>query len=131
MKPLFIASFGLIALFILEAPAQSVADLRGTWSGDWTLESGKRDRVTVEFRRDDDAITGRLLNPSQLELTIVEFDESAGKIEARAVDPEDSTHYVLDVVFEDEVTRMTGMMTAGSDSGEVKLVKWTYVPRLR
>lgn len=121
----------VLLLSVSFVSAQSLDDVRGTWSGEWKPEAGPRDRVTVEFERDGDVLAGRLLNPDQLDLTHVTFDEAAGKVVAEGIDPDSSVDYRLEVTFEEgEVTRMDGILDADSRKGEVELVKWTYVPRL-
>jgi len=118
-----------VGLWVPGATAQSMDDLRGTWSGDWILDSGPRDRVTVEFRREGDVLTGKLLNPEQFDLTRVEFEESTGALVAEGTDPESHTTYRMEARVEG--TRLNGTMISGSGSGEMKLTKWTYVPRPR
>jgi hypothetical protein len=103
--------------------------VRGTWSGDWVLASEARDRVTVEFSWDGDILTGKMLNPDQIDLSRVEFDESAGTVVAEAVDPETTTSYRIEARVEG--TRLNGTMILGNRNGDLRLTKWTYVPRPR
>jgi len=125
-----LASCVLAASLVWPAGAQTAGDgIRGTWSGDWVLEDAPRDRVTVEFRWEGDSLTGRMINPRQLDLTSVAFDESTRTIVAEAADPEGSGTYRIEATVEG--TRMNGTMSYGSASGELRLTKWTYVPRPR
>ena len=117
-------------LFAMPALSQSADDVRGTWSGDWRSESGARDRVTVEFQWDGEELTGKMLNPGQVELSHVRFDAESRLLVAEAVDSETSTTYKLELRL-DDATRMNGTLGAGTDTGDVHLVKWTYVPRIR
>jgi hypothetical protein len=122
----------LCLVTILLAPqlsGQSMSDVKGTWSGDWIPESGPRDRVTVEFRVEDGSLIGKLLNPAQLDLSRADFDEKTHVVMAEAVDPETHAHFTIEATVEG--TRMNGKMDSTEGSGEIRLTKWTYVPRPR
>lgn len=108
---------------------QTINDVKGTWSGDWIPESGPRDRVTLEFRVEDGSLVGKLLNPEQLDLSRVEFDENAHKVVAEALDPETHARFTIEATVDG--TRMNGKMDSTALSGEIRLTKWTYVPRPR
>lgn len=108
---------------------QTINDVKGTWSGDWIPESGARDRVTVEFRVENGSLVGKLLNPEQLDLSRVEFDEKTHAVVAEAVDAQ--THARFTIEARVDGTRMNGKMDSTEGSGEIRLTKWTYVPRPR
>jgi hypothetical protein len=121
-------ALGLLTLaLVAPSSAQSMSDVKGTWSGDWIRESGVRDRVSVEFRIEDEALGGKLLNPEQLDLSHVEFDEESHMVVAEAQDPETHASFRIEATIEG--TRMNGKMESTLGSGEIRLTKWTYVPR--
>jgi len=121
----------VLAFSVVVSPAlaQTPEDVRGTWSGDWIPESGPRHSVTVEFSWDGDTLKGKLLNPRQVDLTEAEFDASHAMVVAEAQDPE--SHSTFHIEAKVEGTRLNGTMTWSEGTGELRLTKWTYVPRPR
>jgi hypothetical protein len=110
------------------AHAQSGA-LQGTWSGSWLLESGGRDSVTLRFSRQDGSIVGEMLNPAHVTLDEISFDSQRLSLVAEA-----EHHELGEISVEggiEEETRLNGTLRIGQTRGEMRLTKWTFVPRAR
>jgi len=123
----FVAVF-VFALAAIPAQAQS-SELRGTWSGSWIPEGGIRDAMTVRFERIDDHLSGEIINPENLELADLSFNSDTGEVMAEAVSQEVGP-VKIEARIEDE-TRLNGTFTYGGTVAEMRLTKWTYVPRIR
>jgi hypothetical protein len=104
-------------------------ELRGTWSGHWEPDGGVRDAVTVRFSIVDDELTGEIVNPEGLEFDRISFDSANRSLVAEATGAEEAT-FKIEARIE-EGTRLNGTLTYNGTSGEMKLTKWTYVPRIR
>jgi len=123
----------VICLLILIAgaiPAWAQNDaLRGTWSGHWAPGGTGRDAVTVRFSIVDGQLTGEIVNPENLDFSSLSFDASSLSVTAEATGGEDGP-YRIEARIDDE-TRLNGTLSSGTTSGEMRLTKWTYVPRIR
>ncbi len=113
----------LVAVAAPSALAQTDA-LRGTWSGSWTPEGGIRDAVTVRFEIIDDELTGEIVNPENVEFDTIAFDPDDLSVVAEAGD------FRIEARIEDE-TRLNGTFSQGESTGQMRLTKWTFVPRIR
>jgi hypothetical protein len=100
-------------------------DFTGKWSGSWTPTGGVRDAVTVEFTETDGKIGGRFLNPIRADFSKVTVNASTGDVSLEAVD----TGKTWSIVGKIQGTELKGTMKAGTVAGEVRVIKWTYVPR--
>lgn len=128
MTRLLSAIFFSLTLAVSAASAQS-NPLRGTWSGHWAPEGGVRDAVTIRFAVDEDQITGEIVNPESMDFDNISFDAGTLDLVAEAADSE-----LGDLTIEariEEETRLNGTLTHNGQTGEMKLTKWTYVPRIR
>ncbi len=114
-----------LSLAVGAAPALAQTDdLRGTWSGSWTPEGGIRDAVTVRFEVIDDALAGEIVNPENVEFDSVAFDPADRSVVAEGGD------FRIEARIEEE-TRLNGTLSQGGTTGELRLTKWTFVPRIR
>jgi hypothetical protein len=127
-RQLAYALFFCLTLAATPASAQSDA-IRGTWSGHWVPDGGVRDAVTVRFSLVDNELTGEIVNPENLEFDSVDYDSVNGSLVAEARGP-DGGSFRIEAKIEDE-TRLNGRLTHNNTSGEMRLTKWTYVPRIR
>jgi hypothetical protein len=114
----------------LAANADTIQDqLNGTWSGSWVPESGVRDAMTIELRHDESGkLTGRFVTPVPMDFTKATFNSKTRMLLLEAADPKSGKQYKLNAKVEG--TEAKGTLAAGSTSGQVHLIKWTYVPRI-
>ncbi len=117
-----------LTLGVLTASAQSDA-LNGIWSGHWVPEGGVRDAITVRFAVDEDQITGEIVNPENMDFDNISFDAETLDLVAESTQGE-SGNLRIEARIEDE-TRLNGTFTHNDSTGEMRLTKWTYVPRIR
>lgn len=118
----------LLTLSAGTALAQSDA-LRGTWSGSWIPESGVRDSVTVRFSMEDASVVGEMVNPESIEFDEVSFDGQDLSLVAEGTSDE-LGRIRIEARIEEE-TRLNGTVVLGDAQGELRLTKWTFVPRPR
>jgi hypothetical protein len=105
----------------------AAVDVAGKWSGGWTPQGGVRDAVTVEFTQDDKGkVAGRFITPADMAFTAVTVNTTSGAVTLEAKDPKGKIYKIDGKI---EGTELKGTMKAGDTSGEVRLIKWTYVPR--
>jgi hypothetical protein len=103
--------------------------LMGTWSGSWIPETKIRDSVTLEVRRNDAGkLTGKFLNPVSMDFSAASFDSKTRTLMLEAVDEKSGKQYRLKTKVEGN--ELKGTLSAGDLSGELHLIKWTYVPRI-
>jgi hypothetical protein len=103
------------------------ADLEGTWSGGWTPDGGIRDAMTIELKHEGAELKGRFLTPVSLDFTKARFNKKTQTLEIDALDAGTGKTYKLNAKVEG--TEIKGKLSVGPQSGEVQLIKWTYVPR--
>ena len=130
MNRIIKTSILVLAVSVVSGAVAALAaiELNGKWSGGWTPQGGVRDAVTVEFNQESATkITGRFLTPVPMEFTKVTLNATSGAISLEAVDAKSGKPYRIDGKVEG--TELKGTMKAGDVSGEVRLIKWTYVPR--
>jgi hypothetical protein len=120
--------FAILAIFVALPAAAETVELSGTWSGNWVTQGGVWNAVTVQFAQQDSGkLTGKFLTPAPMEFKKVTFDPKTGKILLEAVDEASGKNYKLDAKFQG--TELKGTLTANEMTGELLLIKWTYVPR--
>jgi hypothetical protein len=104
--------------------------LLGTWSGAWIPEGGIRDAMTIELKREDSGkLTGRFITPTPLNFNKVAFNSKTRVLTLEATDTTAGKQYRLNAKVEG--TEMKGNVIAGDHRGEVSLIKWTYIPRIK
>jgi hypothetical protein len=104
--------------------------LNGNWSGSWILEGGVRDAMTIELRYNQSGkLTGQFVTPGSLEFTRSTFDPKTRMLVLEAADPKSGKHYKLNAKV--EKTEINGTLAVDNTSGQVQLIKWTYVPRIK
>ena len=120
--------FAILAVFVALPAASETVEISGTWSGNWVTQGGVWNAVTVQFvQQDSGKLTGKFLTPVQMDFKKVSFDPKTGKILLEAVDETSGKNYKLDGKFQG--TELKGTLSANEMTGELLLIKWTYVPR--
>ena len=118
----------ILAMFVSWPAIAETVEVSGTWSGNWVTQGGEWNAVTVQFvQQDSGKLTGKFLTPIQMEIKKLTYDAKTGKILLEAVDAASGKNYKLDAKFQG--TELKGTLTANEVTGEVLLIKWTYVPR--
>ena len=107
--------------------AADIADVTGTWSGNWTPKGGVPDAVTVEIRQEGGKLAGRFRTPLPMDFSRVSFDLKTGAVSLEATDTKSAKTYKLDGKLSG--TDIKGTLVAGNVTGDVLLIKWTYIPR--
>ena len=118
----------IVAMFVALPAASETLEISGTWSGNWITQGGVWNAVTVQFVQPDSGkLTGKFLTPVPMDFKKVSFDPKTGKILLEAVDESSGKNYKLDGKFQG--TELKGTLSANEMTGELLLIKWTYVPR--
>src|SRR5688572_21068423 len=122
----------LVLLFLAgsltPAAAQEDSVLNGTWSGSWIPKGGVRDAVTVELRQESAGkLVAKFLSPVPMDLNKTSFNAKTGMLLLEGVDAKSGKAYKLNAKVQG--TELKGSLDAGDVSGELHLIKWTYVPR--
>ena len=114
----------------LAANPDTIQDqLNGTWSGSWVPEGGVRDAMTIELRHDDNGkLTGRFVTPVSMDFTKATFNSKTRLLLLEAADAKSGKQYKLNAKV--DKTEIKGTLAADNASGQVHLIKWTYVPRI-
>ena len=118
-------------LFATTLAADTIQDeLKGTWSGNWTPPGGVMDAMTIEIKYDDTGkLTGRFLSPVPMNFTQASFNAKTRLLTLEAMDLTSGKQYKFNAKVVG--TEMKGTVAAGTANGQVRLVKWTFVPRVR
>lgn len=113
------------------ASSDTIQDqLKGTWSGGWTPEGGVRDAMTIELRFDDSGkLAGRFVTPISMNFSSATFNAKTRSLLLEAADATSGKQYKLNAKVEG--TEIKGTVTVGDQSGQIHLIKWTYVPPIR
>ena len=113
------------------ASSDTIQDqLKGTWSGGWTPEGGVRDAMTIELRFDDNGkLAGRFVTPISMNFSSATFNAKTRSLLLEAADATSGKRYKLNAKVEG--TEIKGTVTVGDQSGQIHLIKWTYVPPIR
>lgn len=127
MRSIFSFVIAGVLMLPLVGTAADTTDVTGTWSGNWTPKGGVMDAVTVEFRLENGKLAGRFRTPVPMDFTRVSFDAKTGAVSAEATDAKSGKRYKLD--GKRTGNDIKGTLTAGEITGDVLLIKWTYVPR--
>jgi hypothetical protein len=118
----------IFAMLVSWTVAAETVEVSGTWSGNWITQGGVWNAVTVQFvQQDSGKLTGKFLTPVQMDFKKVTYDPKTGKILLEAVDETSGKNYKLDAKFQG--TELKGSLSANEMTGEMLLIKWTYVPR--
>lgn len=107
--------------------AADIADVTGTWSGNWTPKGGVLDAVTVEIRLEGGKLAGKFRTPVSMDFSRVSFDPKTGAVSFEATDSKAGKAYKVDGKLSG--TDIKGTMVSGTVTGDVLLIKWTYIPR--
>jgi hypothetical protein len=126
---LFFAIFAAL-LLATSLAADTIHDqLNGTWSGSWIPEGGVRDAMTIELKHDESGkLTGRFVTPASMIFTKATFNAKTRLLSLEATDPTSGKQYRLNAKVQG--TEIKGTVTAGTETGLIDLIKWTYVPRI-
>ena len=124
--------FAIFAAPLLAASlaADTIQDqLNGTWSGGWVPEGGVRDAMTIELKHDESGkLTGRFVTPTSMNFTKATFNAKTRLLSLEATDAKSGKQYRLNAKVQG--TEIKGTVTAGTETGQIDLIKWTYVPRI-
>ena len=115
------------AVLVPAALAVDIQDLVGTFSGSWTPKGGVMDAVTVEIRQEEGKLVGRFRSPMEINFTTVSFDIKTGAVKLAATDAKSGKAYKIDGTLKG--FEIKGTLTAGETTGDLLLIKWTYIPR--
>jgi hypothetical protein len=117
----------LVAMLAVPAAAADIGDLTGTWSGSWVPKGGVMDALTVEIRQENGKLTGKFLTPIPMDFSNVTFNAKTDSVVLEAADPKSGKRYKIDAKISGKELR--GSLVAGDATGELLLIKWTYIPR--
>lgn len=118
----------ILALLVSWPAIAETVEVGGTWSGNWVTQGGEWNAVTVQFvQQDSGKLTGKFLTPVPMDFKKITYDSKTGKILLEATDEASGKNYKLDAKFQG--TELKGTLSANEKTGEVLLIKWTYVPR--
>lgn len=128
MKTTFL-SFLTVALLMIPAisHAAGAEELVGTWSGSWQPKGGVIDAVTVEIREENGKLAGRFRTPQEITFSTATFDSKTGGVVLEATDAKSGKRYKIDARL--NKLEIKGTLAAGETTGDLLLIKWTYVPR--
>lgn len=122
---------GVLVVALMTIPSVSraadVTELAGTWSGSWLPKGGVVDAVTVEIRQEDGKLTGRFRTPQEMPFSTATFDAKTGAVVLEATDTKSGKRYKINGKL--DKLEIKGTLAAGDTTGDVLLIKWTYVPR--
>jgi hypothetical protein len=130
LLPFVFSALMLLAPSLAANPDTVQDQLKGTWSGGWIPEGGVRDAMTIELRFDENGkLTGRFVTPVSMNFSRATFDAKTRSLLLEAADASSGKQYKLNAKVEG--TEIKGTVTAGDKSGQVQLIKWTYVPPIK
>lgn len=118
------------AFCVASATAQTAqtVPLAGMWSGSWIPKGGVREPVTVEFKQDTTgALTGKFFTPAPTDFVKAVHNPRTNTVTLEASDAKSGKKLKLDGKLQG--SEMQGTLAADTTTGELLLVKWTYVPR--
>jgi len=115
----------LLACLIVALNAFAQDPISGTWTGDWGPSAADRNQVTVELKRDDQALTGTV-NPgaNAVALKNCTFDSKTGAVHMEADTKNrrgNDIHYVIDGKVAGDT--MTGSWNHDNRKGDFKITK--------
>ena len=126
MKSAVVISLLMAIVFATSLAAQS-AEVKGTWSGNWT-KNGIPEAVTVEVQQDEKGvISGRFRTPVSMEFSKAAFNPKTSAVTLEAVDPKNNKPYRLEGKIKGN--EISGVLTGDDTKGNVLLIKWTYFGR--
>ena len=111
--------------------ADTIQDqLNGTWSGSWIPEGRIRDAMTIELKHDERGkLSGRFVTPTSMNFSKATYNSKTRLLSLEAMDATSGKQYRLTARVEG--TEIKGTVTAGNENGQVDLIKWTYIPRIK
>ena len=116
-----------VMILPLVSAAADITDVTGTWSGNWAPKGGVLDALTIEIRMENGKLAGKFRTPIPMDLTNISFNAKSGAVTLEATDPKSNKRYKLDGKLTGNDIK--GTLVAGDVSGDVLLIKWTYIPR--
>jgi hypothetical protein len=125
MKPGYRVLLSVAFLLSASLLSADVHNLVGTWSGSWTPKGGVMDAVSVQFQEESGILKGKFMSPAPVEFTKVSVDKT-DVVRIEATDPKTGKVYKVEGKLKG--TEIKGTFTAGDVSGDLLLIKWTYVP---
>jgi hypothetical protein len=86
--------------------------------------------MTIELRHDESGkLTGRFVTPISMNFSKATFNAKTRLLLLEAADAASGKQYKLNGKVDG--TEIKGTVAAGDQSGQVHLIKWTYVPGAR
>jgi len=123
--------FSLLMVAAIVAPslaADTSEELAGKWSGNWKLQGGIPDAMTIELTQESSGrLTGKFLTPVPIEFTRASFDSKTHSIALEAMDQKTGKHYKIDGKVQG--TELKGTLGIDDVKADVLLIKWTYFGR--
>ena len=123
--------FSLLMVAAIVAPslaADTSEELAGKWSGNWKLQGGIPDAMTIELTQESSGrLTGKFLTPVPIEFTRASFDGKTHSIVLEAMDQKTGKHYKIDGKVQG--TELKGTLGIDDVKADVLLIKWTYFGR--
>ncbi len=117
----------LVLFFPYRAHAAEIGELAGTWSGSWLPHGGVIDALTVELHTENGKLTGKFKTPVAMDFSKATFDSKTGTVALEATDPKSAKTYKITGKLNGQ--EIKGTLMEGDLSGDLLLIKWTYVPR--
>ena len=122
-----IVAVAIVAAWTASSLVAQAVELNGTWSGTWIPKGGVRDAVTVQFQESGGKLAGKFLTPAPMDFKQATFNAKTGAVTFEATDEKSGKRYKIDGKVQG--TEIRGTLTSNDVSGELHLIKWTYVPR--
>jgi hypothetical protein len=86
--------------------------------------------MTIELKFDESGkLTGRFVTPVSMSFSNVAFNSKTRSLLLEAADVTSGRQYRLNAKVEG--TEIKGTVVADNQTGQVHLIKWTYVPPIR
>jgi hypothetical protein len=115
----------VLAAVTLAAPQGGIGELKGTWSGNWTIKGSVPEAMTVELKEDEKgAFTGRFLSPVAMDFSKASFNSKTGAVTFEATDPKSNKQYRVNATLKG--TELNGTLQVDGTSAEMRLIKWTF-----
>jgi len=128
MKAKTLVAFILVCIAVVPLLYADSGPLNGTWSGNWTPQTGVPDAITVELRQEGTGpVKGKFLNPAPMELSKATYNSKTRSVAFEATDQKTGKQYKLEGKVEGN--EIKGTLVSPDTSGEVRLIKWTFFGR--
>jgi len=131
-RPFWLLAPVLVAAW-LTVPAHAAdteSNLDGTWSGDWMVQGGVPDAVTVRISYEDNGtLTAKFVTPTPMDCTVASYAAKTHTVKLEATDKKSGDRYTLEGKLSGN--EIVGTIDTGTHTGSVRLIKWTFLAPLR